>query len=112
MKNIKKPKKNRKCKEDFVDQVEKFITTTDDWCPNYEGNKVRIFVLRNKYKEDKFNFVRIAVWGNDDLGLEMDFKGTPEENELKFIEWKENIFDKVPEPCTMEYFRKLGFYNA
>jgi hypothetical protein len=103
---------NNKRRENYIEEIEKFITTTDDWCPNYEGDKVRIFLANYKYDKPIYSFVRIAVWGNDDFGLEMDFKDTSEENRLKYIEWKENIFDKVPEPCTMKYFKELGFYNA
>lgn len=96
------------------DKIQKFVKTTDDWSPNYPGDTVRVFLL-NQYNSPgaQFDFVRIAVWGNDDFGLEMDFKGfSQEENDNKFKQWKEEIYDKLPEVVTKEYFRKLGFYNA
>lgn len=97
-----------------VDKIQKFVKTTDDWYPNYPGDLVRVFLL-NQYNSPnrKWDFVRIAVWGDDDFGLEMDFCGaTQEENDAKFKEWKEEIYDKIPDVVTAEYFRKLGFYNA
>ena len=93
-------------------KIQKFIKTTDNWCPNYPGDTVRVFLLNQKMENEQFNFVRIAVWGADDFGLEMDFKGTEEENDSKFIEWKENIYDKIPQPCTEQWFRDMGFRNA
>lgn len=92
-------------------KIQKFIKTIDDWC-NYPGDTVRVFLLNQKMEDEQFNFVRIAVWGADDFGLEMDFKGTEKENDSKFIEWKENIYDKIPEPCTKQWFRDMGFCNA
>lgn len=95
-----------KPKEDYV---EKMVTTTENWYPNYPENKVRVFLrIVQGYNE----FVRIAVWGADDFGLEMSFNGTPLENRQKFTEWEDAIFHKVPEPCTKDYFRKLGFHDA
>lgn len=93
-------------------KIQKFVKTTDNWCPNYPGDTVRVFLLNQKTEHKEFNFVRIAVWGADDFGLEMDFKGTEEENDSKFIEWKENIYDKIPEPCTEQWFRNVGFCDA
>lgn len=97
----------QKISEDPI-KIEKFVNTTDDWHPNYEGNKVKIFLMYFK----AYEFVRIAVWGNDDFGLELNFIGTSEENFLKFKEWKVTIYDKIPEPCTQEYFKNLGFKPA
>ena len=89
--------------------IHKYVKTTDDWCPNYDNDKVDIYLFKDNSKE--YSFVRICATGADDFCLEMDFQGTEEENDLKFKEWKENIFDKIPEPCTIEYFEKLGFVS-
>lgn len=94
--------------------IHKYVKTTDDWCPNYDNDTVKVFLFNHKMGcNDKYNwnFVKICATGNDDFCLEMDFQGTEEENDLKFKEWKENIFDKIPEPCTIEYFEKLGFVS-
>lgn len=56
--------------------------------------------------------VRIATWGDDDFGVELDFIGSIEEMEGKFKIWKEEIYDRIPEPCNKKYFYDLGFVNA
>lgn len=94
-------------------KIQKFVKTTDNWCPNYPGDTVRVFLLNQKTEHKEFNFVRIAVWGADDFGLEMDFYGMNEEqNDAKFNEWKENIYDKIPEPCNIQWFKDIGFHDA
>ncbi len=87
---------------------EKFVYTIDDWHPNYDGNKVRVFMVNPKITK----FVRIAAWGKDDYGLELNFEGTDEENEMVFNLWKNNIYDKIPEPCTIKYFESIGFTDV
>jgi len=95
-------------------RIEKLITTTDDWYPNFEEDKVRLSLSNIRGSNNRqWDIVRICVWGNDDFGLEMDFEGGTEiENEAKFNFWKEKIYDKVPEPCTQDYFYNLGFVRA
>jgi hypothetical protein len=109
VKNKRKLRKIKKNNEKNI-KIQKFISVMDDWYPNYENNKVRIFLLNSKLTG--YEFVRIGVHGNDDFGLEMDFKGTLEENNLKFEEWKKTIYDNLPKVCSKEYFIDLGFYNA
>lgn len=89
-------------------KIQKYVKVTDDWYPNFKNNTVKVILMNQKY----YAFVRICVWGADDYGLEMTFKGISEENEQKFTEWKENIFDKIPEYCNKEYFKKLGLKNT
>lgn len=94
----------------MINRIEKFIKVNDDWYPNFKNDTVRVALMYQKYSN--YDFVRICVWGADDFGLEMDFEGTSQENELKFNEWKENIYDKIPELCNKEYFKKLGLYST
>jgi hypothetical protein len=47
-----------------------FKNTNDDWCGNYENNQVKLMYI-GKLSDGTF---RVAVWGNDDLGIEKDFK--------------------------------------
>lgn len=94
----------------MINRIEKFIKVTDDWYPTFENNTVKLILMHQVY--NKTDMVRICVWGADDFGLEMDFNGTSEENVLKFNEWKETIYDVIPEFTHIDYFRSLGFYNA
>ena len=93
-----------------MNRIEKFVKVNDYWYPNFENDTVKVTLIHTKY--GKYDHVNICVWGADDFGLEMYFKGTLEESKLKFNEWKENIYDQIPEVCNEKYFRNLGFYNA
>lgn len=94
---------------------EKFIKVNDDWYPTYPNHLVR-FKIAMHYFEDKpdYCFVRMCVWGADDFGLEKDFESTNyEELEAKYYEWKEKVFDTIPQTTNARYFEeKLGFWNA
>jgi hypothetical protein len=46
-----------------------FKPTTDDWYGNYEVDTCKLKYL-GKLSDGKF---RVAVWGNDDFGIEKDF---------------------------------------
>jgi hypothetical protein len=54
-----------------------FISTTDDFCPNYPGNLVKLKWLRlgsspEDVKAGKPQLYRVNCWGADDLGLDLD----------------------------------------
>jgi len=42
------------------------VRVTDDWYPNYPGDRVEVSVYRNP------TWVRVAVWGLDDTGMDLD----------------------------------------
>ena len=91
-------------------QIEKFITVTDDWYPCYKNNQVEMILTMNYSKN--YHFVRICVWGADDFALEMDYEDTNYEKLVsKYNEWKENIFDKTGDGVNQDYFYNLGFYS-
>ena len=98
-----------KNKSKGVEMLEKFISTKDTWHPSPKGSKVKLMLLHIRSIS---NYVRMVVAGEEDYGMEMNFYGAPEENELKFNDWKENIYDRLQEPCTKEYFKQLGFTEA
>jgi len=95
-----------------ITRIEKYVKVTDDWYPTFPDNKVRVALILNDLDHKGYKFVRICAWGADDFGLEMDFEGTSEENELKFNEWRDNIYHRIPDLCNKEYFENLGFYPA
>ena len=92
------------------------MKVNDNWYPTYPDNKVKVslifnnFRLKNIYKN---MFVRCCVWGADDFGLEMDFESDSEEElKDKFLEWKQYVYDEIPETTNKEYFYNLGFQDA
>lgn len=56
--------------------------TPDDWSPTREDGTIRIAAYI--YSDGMY---RIGVWGDDDLGMELDtFDGAKHANILKFIQ--------------------------
>ena len=52
------------------ERITKFVKTKESWYPNYPGDLVRVSLLPLM---DNVTW-RVVVWGNDDFGLERDFK--------------------------------------
>ena len=96
-------------------RVDRMVTVTDDWHPNYEGNKVKLSIFLSYMNKPDFHtcFVRMCVWGADDDGMEIDYTGI-DYDDLKwhYDLWKKNIFDKVPDGVNKEWFYEHGFYRA
>lgn len=82
-------------------KIECFKKTNDDWYPNYSGDRVRIFFTPLL---DGVTY-RVAVWGNDDFGLEMD--GTDKEEMLSIFNFVKSL-DRVDKAILIE----RGFTNA
>lgn len=56
---------------------DKFVWTSDNFYPNFEGNLVNVSMMRLNLEEDTY---RVCVWGEDDCGFERDWKSSdPEE---------------------------------
>lgn len=73
------------------DKRTKYLVAADDWYPCYRDNKVAVSFVNS----------RIAVWGNDDFGMERD--GATEEEYLKVL---------ASEPITFEKLKSMGFERA
>ncbi len=81
-------------------KLERFKRTKDNWCPNYHGGRVRVI-----YVPLSNGLFRVAVWGNDDCGKELDYK-----TRAKAIKvWNYLIGQQYVNFDTVE---KLGFKNA
>ena len=48
------------------------VPTTDDWYPNYEGNKVQVSIMPLIPRTEDEKLWRVCVWGADDCGMEYD----------------------------------------
>ncbi len=81
-------------------KLECFKRTKDDWCPNYKKNLVRLFYV--PLTDGTF---RVAVWGNDDLGMEFDYQDSRAAlNIYEFLSKQKYI--------NFDTCKKLGFYHA
>lgn len=94
-------------------RVDRMITVTDDWCPNYPENKVKLSIFLSYMNQPDFHvqFVRICVWGADDTGMQLDYTGLNYYDlKWRYDMWKEYVFDKVPDGVDMQWFYEHGFY--
>jgi hypothetical protein len=93
----------------------KWILTNEDWYPTLEGNytcpnpdycnplpgpAVRVFMTQLTTKE-----WRVAVWGGDDFGLEIDL---PEDNRYE----AQHLFDNIINFTRQVQLKKWGFHHA
>lgn len=84
---------------------EKFILTDEDWYPSYTNNKVRVFILQ--YINEPIETAKwlVAVWGNDDFGLEKVFSCNEKVQ-------AETLFNLICDYTTQQKLREFGMINA
>lgn len=99
-------KKNRPVKPAY-EKEEVMCPTTDDWCPNYPNNEVRVAMMLNMEHNGKI-WHRVCVWGNDDLGKERDFHGADEKDLA--VELYRTVVRNPP--VTFAKLKLLNFVNA
>ena len=90
------------------ERKERYITVTDDWHPCYEGNRVRLSLSLNQWKDEYY--VKIAAWGNDDYGLEVVYD---KYKNIKDARDKYDalipIFDSIPNGINKYWFINRGW---
>ena len=89
---------------------ERFVKTTDDFCPNFDGNTVKVSIIDCSEIWGKFA-VRTCIWGDGNFGLERDeFFSTKKEADKSFkVRVKEA---KQWDIVTIEILRDLTFTTA
>lgn len=89
-------------------RIERYITVTDDWYPCYEGNKVRLSLSLNQWKNEYY--IKIAAWGNDDYGLEIEYDGYKNiEDARKKYDVLIPIFNSIPDGVSKYWFINRGW---
>ena len=96
-------------------KITKWIRTNEDWCPTIDGNSISpneeycnplpdpaVKVFMCQLTDGMW---RVAVWGGDDFGLEIDL---PKDCKNKAKEIYENIIDYT----TQDQLKSLGFYHG
>ena len=56
-------------------RIEIFLPTDDNWYGNYENNTVRLKLSCDLRDMQGNKYHMVSVWGNDDIGMDMVFKG-------------------------------------
>ena len=81
----------------FIKQ-KKMVRVTDEWYPNYPGDLVQV-----SFHEDEPGVYRIAVWGEDDMGMGRTFTDKGDARAM---------YRKLEGPLSQDYLRTLGFKQA
>jgi len=90
------------------EKKERYITVTDDWFPCYEGNKVRLSLSLNQWRDEYY--VKIAAWGNDDYGLEIVYDGYSNLDDAREkYDTLIPIFNNIPDGIDKDWFINKGF---
>ena len=69
------------------------LKVTDDWHPNFPGNKVRARVVCREFGGVKF--VRLCAWGMDDTGMQRDWYYTTDEDRVQYLAAAFNELEKL-----------------
>jgi hypothetical protein len=87
----------------------KFKPTKDNWCPNYPNNQVRVSIFLNNYDASTDEIIHlVSVWGDDDCGMEKEFRGRDKEDEALKCYAKIMNLDYV----DFKHVKELGFVGA
>lgn len=91
-------------------RIDKFVKVTDDWYPCFEGNTVKVSLFLTYVPDNKYHFVRVMAWGNDDFGLTIDYENEDYDLLLKkYEEFKTTFYDKAIDGINKEWFYERGF---
>lgn len=77
---------------------ERWLLTSENWYPNWEGGKVKASFLR--LRDGTY---RVCVWGEDDFGMEKDFTDR---------DTAEHVFERLPHIIFKADLKALGFVRA
>lgn len=89
------------------------IEVTDNWCPCYPSGTVKLSIrlIPPGSGEDEY-CVKVAAWGMDDFGVEMEYITNDYPSAVdRFEFWDKWIFSKVPNGVSVEWFYEHGFVN-
>ncbi len=78
--------------------------TTEDWCPTRADGTVKVMVHEGVEVGGIIAATRIAVWGEDDRGMDIEF-----DIDVVNFEMARIIAENLPRPITFESLDRLGF---
>ena len=87
-------------------EKQKRITTTENWFPTAEDNKVSVTLI--KCSTGKWH---ISIWGDDNFGLELDFPKDEHgygENYNKAL----TLYNRIIDNTSQAQMRSWGMYPA
>lgn len=93
-------------------KFEKMVEVTDDWFPCFEGNKIKIDVLRWYSCASDTYTVKCNAYGNDDCGYSIEFVCGGEAKDVAdamFGLYVSYFFSKAKDGINKRWFIERGF---
>ena len=91
----------------FMSKV-KYVTVTDNWYPNFYGNKIKITLGLYHYDEDYY--VKLMAWGADDFGLEICIDDLTFQDAIGLYNNELNtLYESIPKVTNKDWFYNHGF---
>ena len=109
MKNKREIKRENKSQYNELQKynISKYVTTKEDWCPNFDGNKCGISLSFFYY--NKFYTVKVTVFGNDDTSMSKCYYAKDiEEAKVIYSVYLETIYNKLKSNITFSQLTKMG----
>ena len=97
-----RPKKIKPAQKTVKYLFRKRIPTAEDWHPTHEDGclEAKAMILT----DESF---RICFWGEDDFGMEQNFKEHTHELRMRWVRWLNQLA-----LVSQKDLRERGFYNA
>ena len=91
------------------------VAEGENWHPCYDGNKIIVSITMGKdlYHPDVY-FVSMTACGADDYFLvgNRNLSGTHKEMMKAYTQLKKDVFDKIPQSVTKQWFFDNGFIEG
>lgn len=87
-------------------RTERFIKVKDNWYPNFPGNRVKIILSLNYYKN---YYIKLAAWGADDTAYEIEFDYNSVKDAIKGYYNLLPFYQSIPDGITKDWFIDRGF---
>ena len=95
-------------------RIERMIKVTDNWCPNYPNNEVRLRLTLATYN-GHCPYIILSAWGFDDLGVEKIYEANTKEKKKNLLNAYEEMlkeYKAIPDFVCYEWFLQHGFKRA
>ena len=86
----------------------KQVVVTDNWCPNWEGNKIIVNFINTKEKNNRW-MIRISAYGADDYGMAKMVITDDKEQAKKLREEYLELFNSIHDGVNIKWFKNHGF---
>lgn len=97
---------------------EKLVDATDNWYPNYPGDKISISISLQYSQMVPDGTYRGGVYvrasGADDDFMCLEYHQDHaflEDLQNKYRYWEENVYNKIPDKVNHKWFEEHGFSN-